>query len=206
MTQFQTINPTRGMNVSSGPFASTRYSLAAGCKKCGAGAEQIGPLRTYSFKAPKKGMILTNSGDILVAEALAKSLLAQGFAVFERVETKTGKELAVRQLRAQGTLPPFSSQTTGYLRERPCEDCGRSGYFGTAKAPFRLVYESIPDALAALDVLATWEEFGAAIVREPFEDSVLPRPSLVISERLANALKTLGVKQVGFEPVKLLER
>jgi hypothetical protein len=119
------------------------------------------------------------------------------------VVDRDGRPLPFEQLLAQGTLPPFGAETTGFVRERPCPVCNRDGYFGVPNVPLRLAYPSLPAGLLDKDVLATFERFGNSRLRTPLRDSVFAAPVYVISGRMADALRSAGVRSGEVEPVLL---
>jgi hypothetical protein len=102
-------------------------------------------------------------------------------------------------------LPPFDAETTGgVVREDPCPDCERDGYFGTAKSPLELRYALDPDDLEEMpDLVSTWEHFGRSKLVEPFEESVFSQPLLLVKSRVVELLQTLKIRGLRFHPVAL---
>ncbi len=193
----------KGIDVTGGVSAGTPYSFENACRTCGTGAAQAGPLQLPRFKAPKADLFSTLDSEILVTPKLADRLRAAGVSSLGAVVGKDGRPLPFEQLFAQGTLPPFGPETTGFVRERPCPVCDRDGYFGVPKAPLRLAYSSLPADLLDKDVLATFERFGNSRLRTPLRDSVFAAPVHVISARLADALRAAGIRSAEVEPVRV---
>lgn len=194
----------RQLEIYSGPAAGTQYDLKDACPVCGAGARQIGPLRVKAKRAMEKPPIfLTLDHEVLLSARVAHELQRQCPDALGPVTDVHGRPLPVLQLLAQDTLPPFSTRTTGVLREEPCLSCNRNGHFGDVGQPYRLVYEAVPEAIWTHDVLATWECFGGSALRSPFSDSVIALPVRVISRRAFDMLRRSGVRPIEFQPVEI---
>jgi hypothetical protein len=195
----------RQLGIYSGPAAGTRYDLGDACSVCGTGARQIGPLKVKAKRAIEKlDIILTLDRDVLLSARVGEELQRESSDALGPVADANGRPLPVLQLRAQETLPHFSSRTTGVLREDPCASCDRNGHFGDVGQPYRLVYESVQEAIWKNDVLATWECFGVSALRSPFSDSVIALPVHVISQRLFERLRRAGVRPIEFQPIEIL--
>ena len=191
----------KGVDVTGGVSAGTPYSFESACRTCGTGASQAGPLHLPRFKAPKADLFSTLDSEILVTPKLAEHLRAAGVRSLGRVVDKDGRALPFEQILPQGTLPRFGAETTGFVRERPCPVCNRDGYFGVPNVPLRLAYPTLPADLLGKDVLATFERFGNSRLRTPLRDSVFAAPVYVISGRVADALRSAGVRSGEVEPV-----
>jgi len=204
MTEFYELSVNGLVNVYGGPLYSTEYSLAAACDLCGTGAEPVGPRIIRRFHVSKAPVFMTLAREILVNLDIAQGLRALGVESLADVHgVKTGEELPLKELRAEATLPPFSEETTGYVRERACTKCGRDGYFGTTREPLRLVYRDLPREYAKKRILATYERFGNSRLRVPFKDSGFASLTYVVNAPVADYLKEKCKKRVVLEPVDI---
>ncbi len=117
------------------------------------------------------------------------------------VRGDSAEPLPFWQLVPEAVLPRFSVAQTGFVRERPCPNCDRDGYFGIPGVSAPLTYEHLPPAMLEHDLLATFERFGNSRLRTPFRDSVFAAPLYVAGARLAEALRAARVRTVELESV-----
>jgi hypothetical protein len=192
----------KGVNVCGGPSSGTEYSMETACPACGTGAVQVGPLKLPRFKAPAADLFSTLDDEILVSGSLGELLLDRGVKCLGPVVRGNSAEpLPFWQLVPEAVLPPFSEAQTGFVRERPCPNCDRDGYFGIPGVTAPLTYERLPPSTLEKDLLATFERFGNSRLREPFRDSVFAAPLYVAGARLAEALRAARVRTVELESV-----
>jgi hypothetical protein len=193
------------VDICGGPDTGTEYSLENACRKCGTGARQVGPLHLARFRLPKTQMFKTLDDEVLVQGDLADALRAHGVTSLGEVrDAKSQTPLKLLQLSPEADLPPFSPETTGVVRERPCPVCMRDGYFGIPHVPYAFHYSTLDERLASKDVLATYERFGNSALREPFSDSVFAAAVLIVGPRVAAALAAAKTKNVELLPVRVL--
>lgn len=193
------------VNILGGPYYGTKYTLNSACKRCGSGAEPIGPRLLPEFKSPEYDMFCTTDGEIIVSMTVANALGSVGVKSLEAViEAGTARRTALRELRAEGDLPRFSSRTVGYERECPCAECGRDGFFEVPDRPLRLTYENLDAYLVGKHVLATFERFGNSRLRSRLEESVFARPLYVVKRAIVDCLRSQHIRGVDFEPVFLV--
>jgi hypothetical protein len=191
--------------VFGGPHHGTEYSTERACPRCGTGAEQVGPLRLNRFSLPAAEIFLTLDQEVLMRMTLGEKLRASGVTCLaDVIDARSGDRLDVLQLTAEATLPPFAPGTTGVTRERPCPVCARDGHYGVPHVLYGLQYETVDDALRSKDVLATYERFGTSVLRQPFRDSVFAAPLLLVSGRVAAALRSANLKYVELHRVQVL--
>jgi hypothetical protein len=189
-------------DIFGGPENGTEYSLEKACRRCGTGAQQVGPLLLEPFRLPKAEMFKTLDDEFLVQQDLADELRAHGVTCLgEVLEAKSKKPMKLLQLRPEADLPPFSPKSTGVVRERPCPVCMRDGYFGIPHVPYAFHYTRLDEQLASKDVLATHERFGNSALREPFSESVFAAALLIVGPRVKAALEAAKVRHVELLPV-----
>lgn len=192
------------VDICGGPETGTEYSLENACRKCGTGAQQVGPLHLERFRLPKAQMFKTLDDEVLVQGDLADELRAHGVtSLGEVLDAESKKPVKLVQLKPEADLPPFSPETKGVVRDRPCPLCMRDGHYGTAKEPYEFRYRSLDEQLTSKDVLATYERFGVSKLREPFSESVFAVPVLVVGPRVAAALQAAKTKHVELLPVRI---
>lgn len=196
-----------------GPVYGTRYDLSHACPQCGTGAVQTSPLVLDPAEIPKAGEIFqTLDHEVLVSPALAQALKDAKVSglVLGEVGSKTGTPLPWVQFRSEVELPPMDPATRGIIRssgsDSPCPGCGRDGYFHTVKWPSEIAYAASrvdPDALP--DVVHTHERFGLSRLREPFTDSHVAQPLLLVKPTVYDILKRRKVRRVAFHPVRIVD-
>jgi hypothetical protein len=195
----------KSVNVCGGPSSGTEYSMEGACPVCGTGAIQRGPLKLPKLKTPAADLFSTLDDEILVSGSLGELLLDRGVKCLGPVvDGKSGEPIPFWQLVPEAVLPPFSKATSGVVRERPCPNCGRDGYFGIPHVAAALTYDALSPAILEKDLLATFERFGNSRLRTPFRDSVFAAPLYVAGARLVSALREAGVKTVELEPVRVV--
>jgi len=185
-----------------GPSTGTTYDLTRACKRCGTGAEQVGPLFLSKAQAPKRDLFSILTHELLVSPSLEDALRRAGVESFgEVLEAGSHRKIPFSQLMPQGTLPPFSQGTTGFTRYRPCPVCNRDGHFDDPETPVIIKYSCLREEMLSSDVLATFERFGLSALRDPFADSVFASPLYLAGERVLDVLESERVKGIDFEPV-----
>lgn len=185
-----------------GPLHGTTFDLGGACPRCGSGARQVGPLLLSTSRLPRHEIFTTLTGEILVSSALHGRLVAAGFQCLGRVlRAKGGEPLPVSQLIPEEELPPFDSARSAVIRERPCPQCGRDGYFDKPIGPMVLAYAALSAHYLQRDLLATFERFGNSKLRSPFVESVLARPALVVGSRFQQVLSAKPVQGIELEPI-----
>jgi hypothetical protein len=183
------------------------------CPACGTGARQTSAVfvdgeELANLKGQRAGA--TIFFHILVDEGLAEdldNLSATGLSfrgVYARMPDKRQVKLRWKQLCAARTLPPMSPRTTGLTRDRACEVCWRNGYFGTRKAPTRLVYRAA-DLRDADDVNLTWENLGYAILKPELRESLLSYPWMLVTPKVRRFFLAAGVTSFDWLPIRVEE-
>jgi hypothetical protein len=192
-----------------GPRYGTRFDLDDACPECGTGARPIGDVFLKASDVPKKADVFqTLDHEYFVSDRVRDELEKSGVTggEFHRVRAARKEEpLPWSRLVAPFELSPFDRETSGgVVREDPCPQCERDGYFGTAKSPLELRYTFGPDDLEKVpDLASTWEHFGRSKLAEPFEESVFAQPLLLVKPRVVELLQKLKVRQVEFVPVAI---
>ena len=189
-----------------GPSYGTEYDLSQACARCGSGAVQVSPLVLRSSQIPKTGsLFLTLDFDFLFGQRLKELLAAEDFRGLELRQARAAKSqnaLPWFQLLPRATLPPMAAETKGIVRENPCPQCGRDGYFNDSEAPLEIVYRAEQIESDGLpDIVATYELFGYSALREVFTDSHFARPLVLIKPRVWAVLPRDAKKRLRFEPV-----
>lgn len=189
-------------SIFGGPLHGTAFSLEAACSRCGTGARQVGPLVLAASKFPRQDIFATLTGEVLVSHSYGTHLREAGIDCLGPVVRASRHEpLPVYQLVPQAELPSFDADRSAVVRERPCPQCGRDGFFDKPDGPMVLAYQSIGPALLRSDLLATYERFGNSRLRDPFSESVFARPALVVGDRFQTALAAKPVRGINLEPL-----
>jgi hypothetical protein len=162
---------TRDPKGFGGPTYDTTYDLASACLKCGTGAIQTSSLILKRSEIPPKGDIFRSfDGDILISEKLSgviKENRVSGIELRKTLSHKDEMALPWLQINAQKEMPPMASTTTGIIRENPCNECNRDGYFHASFEPILIHYDIDYEFLRALpDVVHTYERFGNSVLRD----------------------------------------
>ena len=195
---------TSGSQAFGGPTYGTKYDLINACKYCGTGAEAIGPRITSGLDKKRKGFFSNLDGELFVDLKLATAFSHLGLKNLEKVISPRGMVFPFMEIREEATLPPFSKETTGFIRENQCEHCYRDGHFNEVNEPLNLVYNSIDNDLLQKDFLKTYECFGRSFLRPPLKDSTFACPQCIVSERVIDLLKHEKVRRFTFFPIKIL--
>jgi hypothetical protein len=193
----------------------TVYDIASGCAACGAGATQVSALRLCTRDLPKRAdAFRTLSRHILLSQRVRDMLIHAVPSVQAHLsqaeEAWTHEALPWWQIRPRISLPPFASQTSGVVREKPCRCCGRDGYFHSGEKPFQLAYDqsqvtsSFGDAssngVASLPpFMATFECFGNSTVSTPASPHIVARND-VIRCLLSARIRGLDLLPVSLAP------
>lgn len=192
-----------------GPSHGTTFSFDSACPRCGTGARPVGDVVLGAGDVPKRGDVFqTLMGERFVSDRLREEFARGGFTGAGFHDARTAGEparLPWLQLVPAHELPPADPSSVGLLRENPCPDCDRDGWFHTVKQPLQLTYSLTPAEHDALpDFLSTWEHFGLSRLAEPIEDSAFAQPLLVVKPRVVKMLKDLKVRGLLFDPVEIV--
>jgi hypothetical protein len=193
-----------------GPTYGTEYDLSRACRLCGTGAVQISPLVVKASDLPRRTSVFqTLDVEVLVSAAVADELedaALTGLELRQAVSLDNGGALPWWQLIAQEELPPMDPSTGGILRsehDRPCRLCGRDGFFRTPAEPTEIRYRDLaPGALP--DVVRTWEHFGVGRIVEPFKNSQLAHPLLLVRPIVLDIFRQKRARNVEFTPVQFI--
>jgi hypothetical protein len=198
-----------------GDFAyREQFDFSKACPACGTGAVQIKALIVNEGALPKKALMCqTLNGEYLLAEPVARELIAEKLSGADLVQiaSRRGKALPWWQILPRHQMPPFLPETRGTTRgtppgeicsDTPCERCHRDGYFSNNREPIQLVYDGAALGGGPLpDVAHTYEHFGCSVLREPFSESQLAKPLLLIGPRVFDVFHRTKVRGLVFEPV-----
>jgi len=191
-----------------GPAHGTEYDLSAACPCCGTGAVQVSPLVVRRSDVPGRGGVVeTAHGEIVVSVETAEAFRdVSGVELRPLRAVRSREELFWLQVIAETELPPWSGGTTGGARERPCQTCGRDGYFDSLEQPLRLAYDAREvDPGSLPDVVRTYECFGNSVLRrESPSDSRFAQPLTLVKPRVRDRLIRAGARNLAFEPVMVV--
>ncbi len=163
---------------------------------------QVGPLILGRRPPPQRDIFSTLDGEVLVGASLAARLREHcATCLAEVLDARTRVAMDLWQLKPQAILPPFSSATSGYVRERPCPTCNRDGYFAQADVPLELRYDAFPQR--DFQLYETYERFGNSRLRKPFSDSVFAVPLLVAAGTFLHVLAAAAVPGLELHPIEL---
>ena len=195
------------------PAYGNEYDLSTGCRRCGTGARRVSPLYLKASDLSgdaSRNVVETGAGEILIHVTVADAFRAQAVtAELHEVRRHTdGRRLPWFHLSSQVTLPPRSARTEGGARENPCALCDRDGYFDSLASPLRLAYEREALPPEPLDVALTWEAYGNSWLEPPsvrhVEGPRFAQPLVLVSERVASMLRSLGVRHLTFDEVRVI--
>ena len=208
LLQFLVRTSEKGYGV---PYYGTKYDLSQACPRCGSGARQTSPLVLKRSDTPSRGDIFqTMDYEYLVSPALAQGLREarlSGLELRQAVAHTDNRPLPWYQIVSSRELPPMSGLTRGILRERPCPLCGRDGHFQSAFNPIEIAYDRGAVNVDELpDVIHTCECFGNGNLLEPFEESHIARPLLIVKPTVFQVFENHKVRRVEFVPVKVVDR
>jgi hypothetical protein len=189
------------------------YDLSEACPRCGTGAARRSPLLLKQGDLPKSGDIVeTGGGEVLVSPLLGQVLneaKITGHHLDEVLAAQSQKRLCWLHLRSTFTMPRMSEATEGGDREDACTECGRDGYFDSARDPLRIAYDADAVDLDRLpDIVHTWECFGNSHVTPP-DDRYVPgarfaQPLVLTSPKVYDLFRRQKVRRLDFEPVEIV--
>lgn len=199
----------RAPRGSGGPRYGTEYDLSNACSHCGAGAQQVGPLRFSRADANKSGgdMFETGGDELVVSSRLADALRearVSGILLEQLVDYRNNELLDWHQVKISTILPPMDARSENVLRDRKCDACDREGYFDNAKQPTRFIYPESIDVEAAPDIMGTWEIFGNCGIHDDFKFSRFGYPRPLVKPRVYDVLRSAKVRNIAFDPVRVV--
>lgn len=199
---FYTLWVKNEKSVPGGPTHGSQYILDNACRMCGTGAVLTGPHIVSGIAMNlKKDLFAVIDENILISDRVANLLTVDGIDSFGEVLQKRGRRpMPFKYLIPQGELPPFSDRTTGYKRDRPCQLCGRDGYFNSlielgVVEPLILRYDGVNPALLEKDILITYERFGNGRFRTQLSECFFASPEFVVSERFVGCFRRHKVRR-----------
>jgi hypothetical protein len=207
------MHPNRQCEIDGGVSWGMTYDLSGACPACGTGGRQTSAVfvdgeHLADLEGHRAGA--TYFFHLLVDEGLAAELESAGAtglsfgSVYAVMPDRRQVKLRWKQMRAARTLPPASPRTTGLVRDRACEVCGRNGYFQTGKHPTRLVYRA-SDLREIDDVNMSWENLGFAILEPDLRESLLSFPWTLVTPRVRRVFRDAGVTSFDWLPVHVEE-
>jgi hypothetical protein len=205
------MHPKRECEIDGGVEWGITYDLSGACPACGTGGCQTSAVfvdgeHLADLEGHRAGA--TYFFHLLVDEGLAGELLTIGAtglsfrSVYAVMPDKRQVKLRWRQLCAARTLPPTSPRTTGLVRDRACEVCGRNGYFQTREQPTRLVYRA-SDLRDIDDVNMSWENLGFAVLKPDLRESLLSYPWTLVTPKVRRVFRDAGITSFEWLPVRV---
>lgn len=197
----------------SGEKCKTEYEFDYACEACGTGAELMGRLKVKGISKTKRVLFKTINGDFIISKSLYNRIIEQipSFRLEQVIDTKN-QSLEFYHFYTKSNLPKFKENSSGFVREAPCTNCNRNGYYNdvilgtpTIVKPLDFRYnknelEHIPGAV----ILKTWEcsglshktNFGKYVIR-------YARPWIVVREDLKNIFDKEKIKNLHYEQIKI---
>ena len=181
------------------------------CPVCGAGRRPTAPVRLRRGEIPKRGLLGSVSGGILLFhEELVARFREEAVTGMEWVQARDREDapLPWYEVRVTATAPRMLAASTGVLRgrirgEAPCAACAQDGWFDDPEQPFTPAYEA--GALEALpDVVRTTELFGTGQVEVGDEPGWVAYPRLLVRQHVYALFRRGKVRGVRFSPVTVL--
>jgi hypothetical protein len=205
------MHPNRECEIDGGVEWGITYDLSGACPACGTGGRQTSAVfvdgeHIADLEGHRAGT--TYFFHLLVDEGLVAELETIGAAglsfrsVYAVMPDRRQVKLRWKQLCAARTLPPMSPRTTGIIRDRACEMCGRNGYFQTNKLPTRLVYRA-SDLRDIDDVNMSWENLGYSALKSDLRESLLSYPWTLVTPRVRRVFRDAGVTSFDWLPVHI---
>jgi hypothetical protein len=204
----------------SGESCGTTYKLDTGCNLCGTGVLLAGNLKTTKISSTGHDIFQTIDGDYIISEKLHNEILNENIDIgnLKNIVGLKGSKLPFYHLVSELSLPKVS-KANGLIIEGQCMNCRRNGYFNdlimgnlekkipTRIVPLELVYDKMDAPLFnQRDIISSWEHIGLSS-REAKGNRVIryARPLLIVSDRLKNFLEKRKLRNLKFEPIKILE-
>lgn len=192
------------------PRDGTSYDDSHACPECGAGLVQTSPFRVRKTELPKSYLATGIADDLLLHESVAGIIESAGLRgmTLRPVLDPAGAPVPWFQVVVAATMPPMLVSTRGMIRgradaERPCERCGRDGWFNAGEHPFIPSYSrSMLDTTA--DAAWTYELFSTGFWKTPLNGKrSLASRVLIVTPRVYAALKPLKLRGVRWSPVRV---
>lgn len=197
------LRDTKPPTVIGGPETGTLYALDGACTCCGSGARQISPLLVAERSLAKRsGLLRTQTGEWLASSSLHGELEGnvKGLEFRQAMDRGSEKLVAWFQILPEREMSPFASTTKGVVRAHACECCHRDGFFHTLAWPLELHYPA-QECAGSSDAVFTWERFGNSALADPFRDSHIAQPLMLVSRHFYSILRRLRIRGLEFVPV-----
>jgi hypothetical protein len=164
-----------------------------GCPVCDRGSEQVAEIVLEPTLSERHGLSITTHGDIIVNEAIARALIAEGISgcLLRSTRGPTGEIPGVFQILPTHTLRPLVTPPTRIVERDTWECC----FCGSGGQQVQSLLYSDASSSDLLDFNVTEKRF------------VQPggiRPELVVSQRLYRLFAQCGVTAMAIEPVILV--
>lgn len=190
--------------IEGGPLVWQAHNTRGSCPVCGTGIRGVGSRKFGNLSFVKSDIWIDLDYEIILRREIAKEFESKGISAFvDVVSRKNGHLLPWVMLAEQATLPPWSSETTGFVRDMVCQVCKRDGYFNTLKQDLFLVYKNLPRRYTQYSILATYERFGKSVIRDPITKSHIAGPIYTVSDRFKQISERLQLKNIEFIPTKI---
>ena len=202
----------------SSEYANNMFDLKAACPVCKTGATVIAPHKLKDIStAFDKHLFSTYTRDHFISEML--------FAQLRDFDVNT--DSLVRCTNQKGTIVPFYHLRSDFIMPKPfrqqgfiqyeehCLDCGRDNYSRIGKGgkifgevmPFdpediELTYsKTIFEVIKKYDFLFTFHCTVRSLLDKDGKIKVLPKPCLIVSERVKDAFTGFGIDYASYWPV-----
>jgi len=182
--------------------------MSDACDTCGAGWRPGTEVRTDLRLAGTNNLTFLLTGEFVISKEVRDALVSESVTGIEFLPLYSGKKQNRDQRHwiLSGSSIGQEADSASWLTivdSQKCPKCSRSGWSSASGMHGKLVYpqEVFPENA---DALLTWEYFGPGRIYPTREESVLPDPRLLVSQKTYRVLKhRFKVRGVEFEPVFL---
>jgi len=203
---------------SSSEYANNTFNLEAACPACKTGAQVIAPHKLKDISATyNRHLFSTYTRDHFISEMIFMHL--QNFNIntdsLAKCVNQKGATIPFYHLRSDFIMPkPIKNK--GFIQyDGHCLTCKRDHYSRVGKGgkkfgeiiPFvpediEITYlKSTLNKINGYDILFTFHCFAKSLLDMDGKIKVLPKPSLIISEKVRDAFTNFGIDYVKYWPV-----
>jgi hypothetical protein len=202
----------------SSEYAGNTFDFTNACEKCFTGTVVKGKHILKEIRVAHAYPIFqTLNGDFFISSVLYNLLIDKGISIpYKQAVTPKGTILNHVQLFSEYTLPK-ALIPEGYVRYKDgCVYCERDRYSRgawlstihkarqTVIKDICFIYPSeIRELLVKSDVFLTYECVGNSVIRDGVIKA-LPKPGIIISDRIKDAFTEFGIKNVSYWELQLI--
>jgi hypothetical protein len=173
--------------------AGSEPTFQGKCSQCGRGGEQVGDLVIETPPPESTGFALTEEGQILVSERVARAMIEEQISgcILRTIRDTKGRTQHCFQVLPLHTLPPLCIPPTRIEKDPqgPCGRCGRGGLTVNSLLYFDLTTDELCDLNVCREALGGVADLAGGVV---------------VSQRLFRLLCAAGALEAAVEPIVLV--